>query len=135
MRPPRESRRSSPRWVTAPEARNGASSSPRCPRYARPTDRPISTPGHPCWAADGVFLARSAFVFGGVVLGRALQRLGGPVEQAGDVPAARAGDGVVHLDGQFAVMPRPPSAGSRPAITRLPTRSRRVSDVPPPKVP
>ncbi len=31
--------------------------------------------------------------------------------------------------------PKMPSSGSRPASTRLPIRSRRVSEVPPPKVP
>src|SRR2546430_3776364 len=100
MRPQRECRRSSSRWARPiPIASAGMRLSPRCPRYARRTERQ---------AASQNYRRGSALASGRLLFGRAFQRLGGAIEQAGEIPTARAGDWILPLDRHFPEMRRPP---------------------------
>src|SRR5207302_9998931 len=91
--------------------------SPRYPRYARRTERR---------AASQNYRRGSALASGRLLFGRAFQRLRGAIEQAGEIPTARAGDWVLHLDRHFPEMRRaPPQIAHRnQAVGILDTETR-----------
>src|SRR5205085_7587755 len=82
-----------------PIASAGIRLSPRCPRCARRTERR---------GASQNYRRGSALASGQLLFGRAFQRLGGAIEQTGEIPTARAGDWILHLDRHFPEMRRPP---------------------------
>src|SRR5437762_12946208 len=117
MRPQRAYRRSSSRWARLiPIASAGMRLSPRYPRYARRTERR---------AASQYYRRGSALASGRLLFGRAFQRLGGAIEQAGEIPTARAGDWGLHLDRHFTELRRtPPEIAHRnPAVGILRSES------------